>query len=165
VIFANTRAHAAERDAYLSENSVPNMVVTGQSNDNGAGRSGRRVYGSNKHLAGFLKPILNKSSSLHLQAPYAGGQEEAIGEPAAGLRKSELPRVLLSKSLLVRGLDFDRSVSHMFALDPPRNTAEFLHNAGQTARVESRGKGVGRGAGKLREMRQRLAALRVSARS
>jgi ATP-dependent RNA helicase MRH4 len=175
VIFANTRARAAEMGAYLSENGVPNIVVTGQSNENGEGRSGRRVYGSNKHLAGFLRPILNKSSPLHSQPPYAGGQEEQKGEPATGLGKSksesESPRVLLSTSLLARGLDFDPSVSHVFVLDPPRNTADFLHRAGRTARAGSRGKvivfgkGAGRGAGKLREMRQRLAALRVSARS
>lgn len=177
VIFANTRARVAEMGAYLSENGVPNIVVTGQSNDNGQGPSGRRAYGSNKHLAGFLKPILNKSGSLHSQLPYAGGLEGEKGEPATGLGKSksesesESPRVLLSTSLLARGLDFDPSVSHVFVLDPPRNTADFLHRAGRTARAGSRGKvvvfgkGAGRGAGKLREMRQRLAALRVSARS
>lgn len=177
VIFANTRARAAEMGAYLSENGVPNIVVTGQSNENGEGRSGRRAYGSNKHLSGFLKPILNKSSPLHSQPPYSGGQEEDKGESAMGLGKSksksesESPRVLLSTSLLARGLDFDPSVSHVFVLDPPRNTADFLHRAGRTGRAGSRGKvvlfgkGAGRGAGKLREMRQRLAALRVSARS
>jgi ATP-dependent RNA helicase MRH4, mitochondrial len=177
VIFANTRARAAEMGAYLSENSVPNIVVTGQSNDNGEGRGGRRVYGSNRHLAGFLKPILNKSSSPHSQPPYAGDQEEKNGELATGPGKakseseSESPHVLLSTSLLARGLDFDPSVSHVFVLDPPRNTADFLHRAGRTARAGSRGKvvvfgkGAGRGAGKLREMRQRLAALSVSTRS
>ena len=181
VIFSNTRARATEMGAYLSENGVSNIVVTGQSNDNGEGRSGRRVYGSNKHLAGFLKPILNKSSSLHSQPLYAGGQEERNGEPVMSEGKprseseseseSETPHVLLSTSLLARGLDFDPSVSHVFVLDPPRNTADFLHRAGRTARAGSRGKvvvfgkGAGRGAGKLREMRHRLAALRVSARA
>jgi ATP-dependent RNA helicase MRH4, mitochondrial len=177
VIFANTRARAAEMGTYLSENRVPNIVVTGQSDNNARGSSGQRVYGSNKHLAGFLKPILNKSDSLQSRSPYAHVQEEEKGEAATGVgigkseSRSESPRVLLSTSLLARGLDFDPSVSHVFVLDPPRNTADFLHRAGRTARAGSRGKvvvfgkGSGRGAGKLREMRQRLAALRVSARS
>ena len=84
--------------------------------------------------------------------------------------KSSSPRVLLSTSLLARGLDFDPSVSHVFVLAPPRNTADFLHRAGRTARAGSSGRvivfgnGTGRGAEKLREMRQRLAALKVSAR-
>ena len=173
VIFANTRARAAEMGAYLSENGVPNIVVTGQSDNSRQGGSGRRVYGSNKHLAGFLKPILNKSTSSHSH----GGQEEVKGGMATGPGETEAkvkassPRVLLSTSLLARGLDFDPSVSHVFLLDPPRNTADFLHRAGRTARAGSRGKvvvfgkGAGRGAGKLREIRQRLAALKASTRS
>ncbi len=175
VIFANTRARAAEMGTYLSENGVSNIVVTGQSDNNARGSSGQRAYGSNKHLAGFLKPILNKSDSLQLRSPHAHVQEEEKRETATGVGKSESrsesPRVLLSTSLLARGLDFDPSVSHVFVLDPPRNTADFLHRAGRTGRAGSRGKvvvfgkGGGRGAGKLRDMRQRLAALRVSARS
>ena len=179
VIFANARARAAEMGAYLSGNGVPNIVVTGQSNNDMRGGSrGQRGYGSNKHLAGFLKPILNKSDSLQSQPPCAGENEEGGGKAATGLgetaetkSKSSSPRVLLSTSLLARGLDFDPSVSHVFVLDPPRNTADFLHRAGRTARAGGSGKvvvfgkGAGRGAGKLREMRQRLAALRASARS
>ena len=177
VIFANTRARVAEMGAYLSGNGVPNIVVTGQSSDSREGGRGLRVYGSNKHLAGFLKPILNKSNSPQTQPPCAGGKEEGRGKAATSLgeaeagSKSSSPHVLLSTSLLARGLDFDPSVSHVFVLDPPRNTADFLHRAGRTARAGSSGrvvvfgKGAGRGAGKLREMRQRLAALRVSARS
>jgi ATP-dependent RNA helicase MRH4 len=177
VIFANTRARVAEMGAYLSGNGVPNIVVTGQNSDSREGGRGLRVYGSNKHLAGFLKPILNKSNSPQTQPPCAGGKEEGRGKAATSLgeaeaeSKSSSPHVLLSTSLLARGLDFDPSVSHVFVLDPPRNTADFLHRAGRTARAGSSGrvvvfgKGAGRGAGKLREMRQRLAALRVSTRS
>jgi hypothetical protein len=66
VIFANAHARAAEMGVYPSENEMPNIVLTAESNDNkGQGRSGRRVYGANKHLAGILKPILNKDSSPH----------------------------------------------------------------------------------------------------
>jgi ATP-dependent RNA helicase MRH4 len=45
------------------------------------------------------------------------------------------PPVLLSTSLLARGLDFDPSV---FVLEPPRNTADFLLRAGRTVRVGGR---------------------------
>ena len=75
--------------------------------------------------------------------------------------------MLLSTSLLARGLDFDPSVSHVFVLEPPRNTADFLHRAGRTARAGGSGKvvvfgrGGGRGAGKVREMRQRIYALKT----
>ena len=177
VIFANTRTRAAEMGAYLSDNGVPNIVVTGQSSESREGGRGLRVYGSNKHLAGFLKPISNKSNSLQTQPPCAGEKDEGGGKAATGLGEAEAkskassPLVLLSTSLLARGLDFDPSVSHVFVLDPPRNTADFLHRAGRTARAGSSGKVVvfgksaGRGAGKLREMRQRLASLKASKRS
>ena len=170
VIFANTRARAGEMGAYLSERRVPNIVVTGQGiqgQNNKQGRDGQRVYGSNKHLAGFLKPMPNKKSPSHSQPPFAGGKEEVV---RAGKTEDQSPCVLLSTSLLARGLDFDPSVSHVFVLDPPRNTADFLHRAGRTARAGGRGKvvvfgkGGGRGAGKLREMRQNLAALTTLAR-
>ena len=41
--------------------------------------------------------------------------------------------MLLSDSLLARGLDFDPSMLHVFVLEPPRNTADFLHRAGRMA--------------------------------
>jgi ATP-dependent RNA helicase MRH4, mitochondrial len=164
VIFTNTRARAGEMGAYLSGHRVPNIVVTGQSiqgQGNVRRESGQRIYGSNKHLTGFLKPMPNKKSPTNSQSPSEEGKEKT--EEAEG----QLPHVLLSTSLLARGLDFDPSVSHVFVLDPPRNMADFLHRAGRTARAGGRGRVVvfGKGAGKLREMRQQLAALATLARS
>jgi len=170
VVFANTRARAGEMGAYLSQNGVHNIVVTGQSikdQSNRKGDSGLRVHGSNKHLAGFLKPMQNKKVLSRSQPAIGEGKEEV---PVARETEGDLPRVLLSTSLLARGLDFDPSVSHVFVLDPPQNTADFLHRAGRTARAGRSGRVVvfgkrsGRGAGKLREMRQHLAALRDSRR-
>ena len=178
VIFANTRARAGEMGAYLSENRVSCSVVTGRGD--GPGGGGQRVHGSNKHLAGFLKPMPDKKKSpSHSEPPRAGDKEgERVAAAAAVARErpgqqNKSPRVLLGTSLLARGLDFDPSVSHVFILDPPRNTADFLHRAGRTARAGQRGRVVvfgksgGRGAGKFREMREQLAALkaRASARS
>ncbi|KAI9437273.1 P-loop containing nucleoside triphosphate hydrolase protein [Lactarius indigo] len=146
IIFTNTRARAGEMGAYLSDHGVPNVVVTGQGKG-GSGSGGARAHGSNKHLAGFLRPL--------------PGQHADAGASAA-----DAPRVLLSTSLLARGLDFDPSVSHVFVLEPPRNTADFLHRAGRTARAGGSGRvvvfgrGAGRGAGKVREMRQRIFALK-----
>ena len=114
--------------AYLSQHDVPNVVVTGQ---------GRHSHGSNKHLTGFLRPL--PGSDKRAERAGAEGKE---------------PRALLSTSLLARGLDFDPSVSHVFVLEPPRNTADLLHRAGRTARAGGVGKwlclgGVG-GAGRAR---------------
>ena len=158
IIFTNTRARAGEMGAYLSDHGVPNVVVTGQGKGGGNGGGGARAHGSNKHLAGFLRPLPGKHSS-----PVVGSDASAC---AAG-SGAEAPRVLLSTSLLARGLDFDPSVSHVFVLEPPRNTADFLHRAGRTARAGGSGRvvvfgrGSGRGAGKVREMRQRIFALKT----
>ncbi|KAH8999892.1 P-loop containing nucleoside triphosphate hydrolase protein [Lactarius hatsudake] len=144
IIFANTRARAGEMGAYLSDHGVPNVVGA-------AAGGGARAHGSNKHLAGFLRPLPGQHAD-------AGVNNAAEAEAA--------PRVLLSTSLLARGLDFDPSVSHVFVLEPPRNTADFLHRAGRTARAGGSGRvvvfgrGAGRGAGKVREMRQRIFALK-----
>ena len=48
-----------EMDAYTG-NGAPCTAVTGQSSDDRQGGRGSRMNGSNKHFAGFLKPILNK---------------------------------------------------------------------------------------------------------
>ena len=72
----------------------------------------------------------------------------------------EEPRVLLSTSLLtrMRGLDFDQSVSHVFVLELPRNTADFCVGRGaQRGREVVFGNGE-RGADK---MRQRIYALKT----
>ena len=163
IIFANTRVRAAEMGAYLSEHGVANIVVTGHGKDKRSPGSGQRIHGSNKHLAGFLKPLPTKKSPAQSRPPPAGQKGEDKTEP-------ESPHVLLSTSLLARGLDFDQSVSHVFILDPPRNTADFLHRAGRTARAGGSGKvivfgkGAGRGAGRVHEMRRRLATLRAAKR-
>jgi ATP-dependent RNA helicase MRH4 len=159
VIFANTRTRTGEMGAYLSEHGVPNIVVTGQGIYGQVHKQGndQRLHGSNKHLAGFLKPIQNHGMP-------------SLSQPPSAEDENKTPRVLLSTSLLSRGLDFDPSVSHVFILGPPRNTADFLHRAGRTARagmsgkVVVFGKGAGRGAGKVDEMRRKLTTLRGSAR-
>ncbi|KAH9165693.1 P-loop containing nucleoside triphosphate hydrolase protein [Lactarius sanguifluus] len=115
IIFTNTRARAGEMGAYLSDHGVPNVVVTGQGKGGSDGGGGARAHGSNKHLAGFLRPLPGQHADAGVNAAKA---------------EAEAPRVLLSTSLLARGLDFDPSVSHVFVLEPPRNTADFLHRAG-----------------------------------
>jgi ATP-dependent RNA helicase MRH4 len=98
--------------AYLAEYAVPNIVVMSQ---------GRRAHGSNKHLAGFLRPLLGTA------------------EPPEATDMKNAPRVLLSMSLLARGLDFDPSVLHVFVLEPPRNMADFLHRTGRMVRAGGSG--------------------------
>ena len=80
---------------------------------------GQQIYGSNKHLARLLKPILYKTSHTNSQASSDGGEEKAeiVGARAEETEGQSLC-VLLSTSLLARGLDFDPNVFHIFILDP-----------------------------------------------
>jgi ATP-dependent RNA helicase MRH4 len=106
--------------------------------------------GSNKHLAGFLQPL------------------PGAAEPPEGADVKNAPCVLLSMSLLAHGLDFYPSVSHVFVLEPPQNTADFLHRAGRTARAGGSGwvvifvgRGGGHGVGKVRKMHWQIFALKT----
>ena len=76
------------------------------------------------------------------------------------------PHVLITTSLLSRGLDFTPDVKHVFVVDAPRNNIDLLHRAGRTARAGLQGtvvifgKAKGRGADLDKEVRQRVKTLR-----
>jgi ATP-dependent RNA helicase MRH4 len=45
------------------------------------------------------------------------------------------PRVLVTTSLLSRGLDFSPNVTTTYLIDPPRNVLDFVHRAGRAGRA------------------------------
>lgn len=53
--------------------------------------------------------------------------------------KTRSPRVLITTSLLSRGLDFSPAVKHVFLLDTPRDVLDFVHRAGRTGRAGREG--------------------------
>ena len=57
-------------------------------------------------------------------------------------KSPDQPRVLVTTSLLSRGIDFDPSVRHVLIVDAPRNMVDFVHRAGRTARAGMEGKVV-----------------------
>ncbi len=117
------------------------------------GESKTRSMRTNSHLAGFLT-----SSVAGKDKPAAAADStpsEATAEPAtaAAAAADESPRVLISTSLLARGLDFTPRVSHIFLPDSgsASNAAaggkakrgsmsplELLHRAGRGARAGSK---------------------------
>ena len=100
-----------------------------------------RHHGSNRHLGGFLKATESLVST------------------------SSDPHVMITTSLLSRGLDFSPQIRHVFVVDEPRNMIDFLHRAGRSGRAGHEGKVVvfgrmkGRGAGKAREVKRKVRAL------
>ena len=94
------------------------------------------------------------------------GAEQAPEAPAsAPADVSKVPHVMITTSLLSRGLDFSPDVKHVFIVDEPRNMIDFLHRAGRSGRAGEQGKVVvfgktkGRGSEKTKEVRKKVKAL------
>lgn len=112
VVFANETKVARRLAEYLKQKGMESLVMVGDAEE--------RRKGSNQHLAGFLSPVAMPSTKrTTLEGPGA----------------SSGPRILITTSLLSRGLDFDPSIRHVFVVDEPRNAVDFIHRAGRTGRA------------------------------
>jgi ATP-dependent RNA helicase MRH4, mitochondrial len=138
LIFCNKNTKVIEMSEYLTEKGIKNVAMTSQSEHRGRG--------SNKHLAGFLRK-----------------DDDQVTQPSMNVKDS--PHVMITTSLLSRGLDFSPSIKHVFIVDEPRNMIDFLHRAGRSGRAGQRGKVVmfgkmtGRGSSKAKDARKRVGAL------
>ena len=110
---------------------------------------GARNFGNNHHLDGFLRTADSKP-------------KPSSSSPG----KDKEPNVMITTSMLSRGLDFSPEVRHVFIVDEPRNMIDFLHRAGRSARAGQSGKVVvfgklkGRGSARATEMKRKVGALR-----
>ncbi|KAI6021028.1 P-loop containing nucleoside triphosphate hydrolase protein [Pisolithus marmoratus] len=143
IVFCNKRRKVEELGAFLDSRGIKCVALTGNADG--------RQRGSNHHLDGFLK----QSSST----PSA-----AVAVPPRSSDPAVTPHVLVTTSLLSRGLDFDPDIKHVFIVDEPRNMIDFLHRAGRTGRAGEMGKVVvfgrtkGRGSGRTSEVRKKIGA-------
>ncbi|KAK7688296.1 hypothetical protein QCA50_008667 [Cerrena zonata] len=141
LIFCNKSARVEDLGKYLTERGIPNVALTSTSET--------RQIGNNSHLDAFLRE-------------RAGGLESS---DLSKEDRAKQPHVLITTSLLSRGLDFAPSIKHVFIMDAPRNMIDFLHRAGRSGRAGEKGKvvifgkGKGRGAAKDRDVRSRVKAL------
>ncbi|KAI0659183.1 P-loop containing nucleoside triphosphate hydrolase protein [Cubamyces menziesii] len=172
LVFCNKTARVENLGAYLKEKGIANVALTSAGNV--------RKLGSNHHLDGFLRvrradedvPATDADST---PASPAAGEENASGAtiaPAATAATSmeqlkDIPHVMITTSLLSRGLDFAPDVKHVFIVDEPRNMIDFLHRAGRSGRAGEAGKVVvfgkskGRGSEKARVVRRKVGALKA----
>ncbi|KAF9478234.1 P-loop containing nucleoside triphosphate hydrolase protein [Pholiota conissans] len=145
LVFCNRSAKVVEFAAYLETQGVKSVAMTS--------RSEQRGRGSNRHLDGFLR--------IRSHSPSAPPSQPTPADPKA------YPHVLITTSLLSRGLDFSPEIKHVFIVDEPRNTVDFLHRAGRTGRAGEWGKVVifgkmkGRGSARTKEVRKRIQGLRA----
>lgn len=148
LVFCNRSSKVAELGAYLTERGIRNVALTSTSE--------QRRRGSNHHLDRFLrtKPELESGTTT------TGTAKEKDKD-----KDGDAPRVMITTSLLSRGLDFAPSIRHVFIVDEPRNMVDFLHRAGRAGRAGERGKVVvfgkmkGRGSAGAKDVRRRVGAL------
>ncbi|EIN06616.1 P-loop containing nucleoside triphosphate hydrolase protein [Punctularia strigosozonata HHB-11173 SS5] len=164
LVFFNKGTKVEECAAFLNEKGVPTVALTGT--------SAARSQGSNRHIASFLRPRQTSYVAPSLSdapplsnPPAADAATKAIVPSISTSPSTDEPRVLITTSLLSRGLDFDPSVRHVFIADPPRNMIDFLHRAGRAGRAGMPGKVVifgkakGRGSSRTREVKQKVGAV------
>ena len=145
LVFCNKSAKVEEFGKYLAAKGMPNVALTSTAD--------ARHRGNNHHIDSFLRtPLPRKDTEDTPKAEKKGNHEEE-------------PHVLITTSLLSRGLDFSPDIKNVLIVDPPRNMIDFLHRAGRTGRAGSRGTVVifgkmkGRGVTKHKEVRKRVNAL------
>lgn len=151
IVFCNKRSKVEQLTAFLRTRGVVCVALTGDAD--------ARKRGNNHHLDGFLK-------SNDLTPTTSGSRPPKPPVSRAGLSNPAItPHVLVTTSLLSRGLDFSPDVKHIFIVDEPRNMIDFLHRAGRTGRAGESGKVVvfgraeRRGSGRTEEMRKKIRAL------
>ncbi|EJD04641.1 P-loop containing nucleoside triphosphate hydrolase protein [Fomitiporia mediterranea MF3/22] len=144
LIFCNRSTSVDALGSHLTEHGIPNVTLTSTGI--------ARLRGSNRHLSGFLKGSTTTNTS----------KDGNINDME---QDKNSPYVLITTSLLSRGLDFSPSVKHVFIVDSPRNMIDFLHRAGRSGRAGQRGKVVvfgklkGRGSGVDMAMKGKVKAL------
>ncbi|KAL6305609.1 P-loop containing nucleoside triphosphate hydrolase protein [Sparassis latifolia] len=141
LIFCNKSTKVQDLGRHLNEKGIPNVALTSTSDT--------RKHGSNHHLDGFLR---------------VRGEEGKETEGAREVGEDE-PHVMITTSLLSRGLDFAPDIRNVFIVDEPRNMVDFLHRAGRAGRAGALGKVVvfgkakGRGSLRTKDMRKKVGAL------
>lgn len=159
VIFCNRSSKAEELGEWLMDQSGNGGAVKGVVVVTGKGGRGR---GNNKHLESFLRTRGRKAASASISS---GSGSSSTSASAAAMSSEVNPKVLITTSLLSRGLDFSPNVKHVFIIDAPRNMVDFLHRAGRAGRAGMKGRVVvfgkmkGRGSRKGKEIRGRVAGL------
>ncbi|MGA7124440.1 MAG: helicase-related protein, partial [Polyangiaceae bacterium] len=141
LVFCNKTTKALELSRYLEEQGVANMPVTSQAG------LGQRERFSNRHLEGFLRvrakmrdPRSPASPAYVGSAPSPASASDLV-HPTRSEDK-DAPKVLITTSLLSRGLDFSPEIKHVFIIDEPRNMVDFLHRAGRAGRAGEKGRVV-----------------------
>ncbi|ORX35864.1 P-loop containing nucleoside triphosphate hydrolase protein [Kockovaella imperatae] len=137
VIFCNTDAKVRLLGALLERLKIPTVIWTGGGN--------HRVHGKNGPLNRFL---------LEPKARAAMNSISNAEDTASS-------RVLVTTSILSRGLDFHPLVSAVILVDEPRDVLDFVHRAGRAGRAGRTGRVIVFGDGKrgVKSVTEKVGAL------
>lgn len=151
LVFCNKSTAVESLGKDLEEKGVKNIALTSTAEV--------RKKGNSHHLSGFLLEPLEPR-------PSEANQNKVSSKEEASETEEEAPNVLITTSLLSRGLDFHPKINNVLIIDPPRNMIDFLHRAGRTGRAGKRGtvivfgKAKGRGSEVHKELKTKVRALR-----
>ena len=156
LVFCNRRSKVEDLAAFLEEKKIRTIALTGTAES--------RKRGSNHHLDGFLKT----KTKVFAGSAASSSAIATVPKPSADSKDpKKTPHVMITTSLLSRGLDFSPEIKHVFIIDEPRNMIDFLHRAGRSGRAGENGKVVvfgkmtGRGSALAKNIRTKVNALRA----
>ncbi|SDK72806.1 DEAD/DEAH box helicase [Natronincola ferrireducens] len=89
----------------------------------------------NENVDRFVKEL--KSFGLSVEGIQTRTKNQDRQHILATFNKGEL-KTLVTTDLFTRGMDF-RNVSHIFNMDLPLNSTDYLHRAGRTGRIDKEG--------------------------
>ena len=150
IIFCNKSVKAEAIGNHLIEHGIPAvpLVRTVSESSNAeippSEGEGQTEIGGGR-TGGRQKPAVRARNNDNAIAPFLRSRKpDGTITPDTPLKpQSENdPLVLVTTSLLSRGLDFNSSVKHVFIVDEPKNMVDFLHRAGRTGRAGQAGKVV-----------------------
>ncbi|KAK4686620.1 hypothetical protein P7C73_g3515, partial [Tremellales sp. Uapishka_1] len=136
VVFCNTENKVRGLEKAMQEKSIECLAWTGE--------AAQRERGTN----GLLNPFLSPSSSpLDPANPLKSSTSSSHSQSS----QPTSARILITTSLLSRGLDFSAAVSTVFLVDQPRDILDFVHRAGRAGRAGRKGRVVVFGMGEGKE--------------
>lgn len=154
VVFCSSLGKVAAVSKALEERDIKCLPWTGDSADRKVGRNGpldHFLVDHNKRPESLETPKPVKSvattddgepiavTEAEAEAAAAEDKKDKKEQPESDKKK---PRVLVTTSLLSRGLDFSPLVSTIYLVDPPRNVLDFVHRAGRAGRAGRPGRVV-----------------------
>lgn len=160
LVFCNKRSKVEDLAEFLEGRDIRTAALTGTAHS--------RQRGNNHHLDGFLRVKAKALSSPSSSSDSANKTKAITTQPTGEFKDpKKTPHVLITTSLLSRGLDFSPDIKHVFIVDEPRNMIDFLHRAGRSGRAGQKGKVVvfskmeGRGSGLAKDVRKKVRALKA----